>query len=272
MKITNNLSEILCGNNFQDFADFKLNHYDNLELDNDILNKSGIIFCKTDYLTELFLKIENSDKSYVLITHMSDYPITKQIFINRPKCIKRWFAQNTELINDIISAIPIGVENYKGNHKSLFSKPQYLIDYAYKLNNKPKYDDTVYCNWNIGNNFIERNGVIKKLKCSYVKEQGREWLDYIDNMSNFKFIISPPGNGIDCVRTWETLYCGGVPIVKKHPIYDSFLNLPIIQVSDYSEVTSELLSTFDYCKYDLNLLNMSYWKTLITNSYINIKS
>jgi hypothetical protein len=268
----NNLTDLLCGNNFQDIGDFKLNHHDNLELDSNISKTSGIIFCKTDYLTELFSILRNSDKKYVLITHMSDYAITKNIFDTKPTCIKRWFAQNPEFINDILTSIPIGIENYKGKHKSEFAIPQYLIDYEYKLKNKPKILDAVYCNWNVNNNLVERSGVVNKLKCMYVQERGREWLDYIDNMSNFKFIISPPGNGIDCVRTWEALYCGCVPIVKRHPIYDLFKGLPIIQVDDYSEVNQDMLLSFDYKKYNLKMLNMEYWKTLITNSYINIKS
>ena len=85
-------------------------------------------------------------------------------------------------------------------------------------------------------------------------------------MSCHKFVLSPPGNGIDCHRTWESLYVGCIPIVIKNYIYDNFKNLPLLQVNDYSEVTSELLSSFNINDYSSEKLNMSFWSDIIKDS------
>ena len=36
------------------------------------------------------------------------------------------------------------------------------------------------------------------------------------------FIISPPGNGIDTHRVWETIYAGSYPVVEKNLSMNSF--------------------------------------------------
>jgi len=53
------------------------------------------------------------------------------------------------------------------------------------------------------------------------------------------FVISPPGNGIDCHRTWESIYLGSVPVVKRGFLADSLLaKLPILAVNEWQEVFS----------------------------------
>ena len=87
-------------------------------------------------------------------------------------------------------------------------------------------------------------------------------------MSKFKFVISPPGNGIDCFRTYEALYFNCIPIVIKNYIYDCWKELPIIQVNDYSEVTYDLLYSYLNKEYNMEKLYFTYWKNLI-NSWKN---
>ena len=49
-------------------------------------------------------------------------------------------------------------------------------------------------------------------------------------MSKHNFVLAPWGNGIDTHRFWEILYSGSIPVTKKHIIYDSFQNIPRIQL------------------------------------------
>jgi hypothetical protein len=91
---------------------------------------------------------------------------------------------------------------------------------------------------------------------------------YAINMSYHKFVISPPGNGIDCHRTWESLYLGCIPIVIKNKIYDEFYDLPIIQVNDYSEVTNELLNLYNNFNFKNEKLYIPYWKKQIKESLL----
>jgi hypothetical protein len=85
-------------------------------------------------------------------------------------------------------------------------------------------------------------------------------------MSKCKFVISPPGNGIDCHRTWEALYMGCIPIVIKNDIYDNWSDLPILQVESYSQLTNETLENFLKKDFNSEMIEMEYWTKKIKQS------
>uniref|UniRef100_A0A914Q3P7 Exostosin GT47 domain-containing protein n=1 Tax=Panagrolaimus davidi TaxID=227884 RepID=A0A914Q3P7_9BILA len=65
-------------------------------------------------------------------------------------------------------------------------------------------------------------------------------------MRNSKFVLSPPGNGIDPHRTWESLAMGAVPIVLNQSEFQSlFDDMPVMVVNDWTEVTEESMSQFE---------------------------
>jgi hypothetical protein len=53
--------------------------------------------------------------------------------------------------------------------------------------------------------------------------------------------LSPPGNGIDCHRTWEALYLHIIPIVWHSTLDSLYENLPIIIINDLNEINEEFL-------------------------------
>jgi len=62
--------------------------------------------------------------------------------------------------------------------------------------------------------------------------------EYFSNISNYKFIISPEGNGIDCHRHYEALIAGCIPIVEENSgIRRKYQGCPILFTNDYSELT-----------------------------------
>ena len=56
-------------------------------------------------------------------------------------------------------------------------------------------------------------------------------------ISTFMYIVSPRGNGESTHRTWQGLYLGTVPIVKRSSIDEALKGLPIHFVDDFSEIT-----------------------------------
>ena len=54
-------------------------------------------------------------------------------------------------------------------------------------------------------------------------------------MRKTMFVPSPAGNGIDCHRTWETLYLGAVPVVLRSE-YIGEINWPVLVVDSWSEL------------------------------------
>ncbi|CAB9522061.1 expressed unknown protein [Seminavis robusta] len=60
-------------------------------------------------------------------------------------------------------------------------------------------------------------------------------------MSQFRFGISPPGNGYDCYRTYEMLLLGVIPIVEERDILSQklFEGMPVILMPKLTHATSQ---------------------------------
>ena len=78
-----------------------------------------------------------------------------------------------------------------------------------------------------------------------------------------KFVLSPPGNGIDCHRTWEALCLGAIPIVRAKQFKSLFADLPVLNVDEWSDVTPELLQNtlreFKQRNFNYEKLTLKYW-------------
>jgi hypothetical protein len=88
--------------------------------------------------------------------------------------------------------------------------------------------------------------------------------------SNYQFVLSPHGAGLDCHRTWEALLLGCIPIVKTAKLNDLFTDLPVIVVNDWREISPVLLKESIHKlrqpNNGINKLLMRYWKKQITAS------
>jgi hypothetical protein len=61
---------------------------------------------------------------------------------------------------------------------------------------------------------------------------------YFDILPQYKFVISPEGNGIDCHRHYEALIAGCIPVIEDNPkIRDKYKDCPILYTHNYSEIT-----------------------------------
>jgi hypothetical protein len=195
------------------------------------------------------------------VTHHSDYPIDDHVYSFVPKSVNKWFAINATSDKDNLIRIPLGLKTHKGIYKESRYDIEWFDENISNFKSKNKVVDEVYCNWGDTNSY--RNNIVSKLRVKYKLESNLEYKQYCENMSNYKFVISPPGNGIDCHRTWECLYMGSIPIVLKHKIYDDWADLPIIQVEDYSEISYELLNNFLKKEFDYSKLYLNHWRKKI---------
>lgn len=91
--------------------------------------------------------------------------------------------------------------------------------------------------------------------------------EYFKRLPDYKFVISPEGNGIDCHRHYEALLAGCIPVVERNPVlvdkYGS--NIPFLYTDDYTEVTLDYLhSKYDKMlntSYDFRPLFLSFWNS-----------
>jgi len=289
-------------NNFRDISDFVLwdNNYKPFTFD--ILKKNAIIWCKRDYIFELFKNLQFSGRNYILITGASDYEVGLREFSQKPKCIKKWFAQNVNYKHPDLISIPIGLHPDRDIDEAHLDV-SWFINKVNEFKNVPKSKETLYCNWSMHTNPNERLHIIPKLSQNNIKtkwdypdftserkilntkefelyKQGKStiqkvstvhgYYDYCNEMSRYQFVVSPPGNGIDCHRTWEALYMGSMPIILNSILYDEFTELPIIKVNDWTDVTYELLYSYLNKEYNYEKLYMNYWIKRIINDFNNL--
>lgn len=90
-------------------------------------------------------------------------------------------------------------------------------------------------------------------------------------LAKHKFALSPPGNGLDCHRTWEALMVGTIPVVLETPLAPKlYEGLPVVIVKSWDVVTKSFLEQKYVHLHDMavgdyqwNRLVMDFWKTRI---------
>lgn len=65
---------------------------------------------------------------------------------------------------------------------------------------------------------------------------------YCEELAASCFTLSPIGLEMDCVRTWEALALGTIPIVEHTFLDPLYEDLPVLIVSDWEEISEELLN------------------------------
>lgn len=209
------------------------------DLDISDIKQYKSIFVYTHYVEDFFNRFFTYlGKDTILITHNSDNGIHPHhtTFLEGEK-IKKWFCQNRETSHPKLFSLPIGLANSQWAHGN-----QALIK-SVKEKNLVK-DILVYKNFDITTNYHERQ------ICNNITQQNGIVLDsnipipnYWENLARSCFVISPPGNGIDCHRIWEALYLHTIPVVKYHEAFSQFTHLPILFIDDWREVTREFLTS-----------------------------
>jgi hypothetical protein len=204
---------------------------------------------------------------FVLITHNGDLNIDPSFSpLADDRRVLRWFAQNSLLRHSRLTAIPIGLEN------RFFHSNGVVRDFE-RLSRRPsRKADRILYGFQTGNNRAERTAAAEALRAMRLAD-GIPRLNarrYRRLLVRYGFVASPPGAGVDCFRTWEALYLGVVPIVKRSLFYEFFPGLPVLIVDDWNEIVEwdeaflaksrEILSprieSSPYLRFD-------YWKGLI---------
>lgn len=185
--------------------------------------------------------------------------------------VKHWFAQNPSVEHPKLTAIPIGLDL----HTDTRTPSQQIVELvdigkvpwsSRKLKAHASFHFVNYDGQQYG---YDRRDAVEKLSGPIVWQNGRKprsqtWKE----QSEYKFVISPMGNGLDCHRTWETIALGSVPIVRRVPGLEAHLKplegMPVLFVDDWTEVTEELLSKYEYPEsWPTERLTLEYWVDLI---------
>ena len=86
--------------------------------------------------------------------------------------------------------------------------------------------------------------------------------EYWQEVINSKFVLSPPGNGEDCMRTWEAIYLGAIPIVtNSSQMWPLFKQVPVLAINEGEEgkVNDDFLNSYEPTGKSRQLLLADYW-------------
>jgi hypothetical protein len=235
----------------------------NLELLDQEIDNPRLVFCYSCSLNLLEMKLHLFKNPFILVSHNEDNNITESYtdLANSDKII-RWFAQNLMMNHPKLSWIPIGIPNsmWESGNLSIFINKITPAQYIQK-------EPCIHFFFSIHTNPNERELCKTKLE-----QKGLVFLNslpyetYLDSIVQYKWGISPDGNGIDCHRTWEYLYMGIIPILKRSIFSENLQKLfPCIILDSWDDLDATHLEKdlSEQLQESRKFLKITYWKDLI---------
>jgi len=227
---------------------------------------------------------------YVLVSGDCDATVPSEIlndqdlrlFLDSPNLI-HWFSQNcTSTSHRKLSQIPIGLDYHTvstADHEwgpKMSPTDQEAQLKAIRANSRPTYEREcrAYANFHFAMTTkysYDRGDAINQIPADLIHYEPHRVPRYMTwiNQSQFAFVVSPHGNGLDCHRTWEAIALGCIPIVKTSPLDPLYDGLPVLIVQQWSDITPELLkdTLTNYRDasefFHMEILNLSYWMNKI---------
>ncbi len=264
----------LSGDTWRFFADFRLSGKTSFNEEKETFNPRKVqpgdtIFVEYDSLKRFAKYLPKIRNRFILITPNcesgTDNPQPGQFaaLLDSPK-IAAWFVQNIDRPpTSRVIPIPIGLANQVWPHGQI-SILDPIASSAPPFGSE-KRDLFIFINFSINTNSHAREPCFKHFQSlpSTTFKQSQSFEEYLRDLSRSVFVVSPPGNGQDCHRTWEALLMGCYPIVLSSTLNPLYEGLPIVVVSNWEEVTEEFLrqkqKEFKSKSWELEKLYAPYW-------------
>lgn len=209
-----------------------------------LIKDGDIVFLEPHLAHNFFPLFNNTNSSFVLITHNSDYsaPGPFKDFLQSHK-ILAWFASNPDYAHAKLHPIPIGFANGHWGHGDMT-----LITAAHKSSRRPysARKNLLYLNFAAWTNKNVRGHLETKFRSFpevLIRTDRVPFSTYLNDLGDSKFVLSPRGNGLDCHRTWEAFLMGAVPIVMKSTLDPLFHKTQAFLVDSWDSVTEKTLRT-----------------------------
>ena len=205
---------------------------------NNIRFDGQVVFVKTDLIPFFFAQVmPKIYRAIRLVTHNSAIGIDRNYeeFLNDPRIIS-WHAQNANFSHPKLFSIPLGLANQRWCHGDLEVVKEVSSKEIDKTN-------LVYMNFDLDTNRENRTKVYNMFHGKeYVLETpSKSFRDYLRDLRSSKYVLSPPGRGIDCHRVWESILMGAIPIVERSHNMSFYEEMPIVLVDNWDIVTKDWL-------------------------------
>ena len=261
-----------------DWMDFNL-QMPNKELFSIFINTDSVSRFVKEILPSINKKfvlfIGNSDKAfgYSNIKHPVLDLLLENIFLHSI------FAQNLDIYHNKVLPLPIGIDYHNVWEKPIKNSLGYritpllheriLLKMLRESESSENRKNLLYCNWHFRIDRGDRKDCFSKINpnlCFFENNPVNRLQNY-KNQTEFRYVLSPSGLGIDCYRTWEAIVLGCIPVVKRSHLISQLAHLPLIVVDDWSDVTQEYLDQ-EFAKlrcqeFDYGFLFMRYWQEAI---------
>jgi hypothetical protein len=167
-----------------------------------------------------------------ILIHNCDIPPAYHKLLNVAQLGIHIYCVNIISNHPMIHALPIGIENSwhnrNGSHDYYNQANLAVIDTR-------KLQD-VLVSFNVSTNPSERKyAAYVSEKFGYLNNTEMSITDYRRALASNMFVISPPGNGIDCHRTWEALYHKCIPVMERKNLLYPDVRLPILVCDSYEQ-------------------------------------
>ena len=171
---------------------------------------------------------------FIIFTNLEDTPIDDQIRVpDNVLCVS---AVNAVAHSDKVIPAPYGVQR----RMNLSDMRIEVLQEA--MQNIPDATKLLYVNHN-DSSHQDRIGLKDMFRgWATVQDTRIDYLNFLSNLSQHKFVLCPRGNAIDCHRNWEVLYMKRVPVMKRYPYLEElFRDWPVLFVDKYTDITEDLL-------------------------------
>lgn len=233
---------LISGDTFRSIADYILENDTDLAALKIMLHENRnlvpTLFCEVSELANLRQISQDVNLSrFTIYIHNGDVISVDLINDIHPK-VKRILCVNWLGERRVAEPIPIGIENSKWNMNGKLE--DWMDCYPANLSNLLQEERPITCfqSFNVETNSRMRMNVMSIFSgidgaVTYERRISRE--SFRSHLRRSKFVISPPGNGPDCHRTWEAMYSGAIPVVLKEAWPFAHLNLPVLAVNQWTE-------------------------------------
>jgi|TARA_R110002020_G_scaffold4233_4_gene18865 hypothetical protein len=208
----------------------------------------------------------NIEHKYSVKCHSHTYSTFEEI----PNNVVKWFTSNAMTKHDKIVNIPLGIGK---------DSPEPLCSTLTSQLHVATHDrvNLVYANWQdyTYDRAVLRNSVASaNFPWVTLVNSPKPYEDYISDLTKHSFALCPEGNGVDCYRMLECLYCGCIPIVLDRISYGYLNDLPCVKLNSWAELNPDILKreltriNRDGLWDNLHKLTKKFWKSEIDSSKI----
>jgi len=250
------------------------------------LKPVNIVYTNVMYVGKLLKIVEYLPNEFIIIAHNGDHhfgdgkirwyngnrKLREEEEYSIPDNVRKLFVMNVDVKHPKIEPIPIGLEN--DMWKESWDKRKII---EFMMSHPSSKSKLLLVNHNVDTNPGERNQINQLFvdkdwaTVKNGKNGNKSFTTSFKEMGIHKFMACPEGNGIDTHRTWECLYIGCIPVMKRSVFTSFFEHLPICFVNNWEEITEDFLNKeyerISKIPWGRQELSFEYWKNKIKSCY-----